>query len=131
MNTPMKNNSSPEPNHRGRRRPVDNPPKPTPRLPDPFAPRKPTGRIIYTPQEPHECQHDTAPLAVPEGTLWECFTCRSEWMSIRNFEQTAGEWLIIDRRHDDTHQPIGRTVVILLLILVAIGVGLTLILTSG
>lgn len=124
------NNSGSYPKHRGGNRPVDNPPKPTPRLPDPFAQREATGRIIYTPEAPHECQHDTAPLAVPEGTLWECFTCRSEWMSVRDFKG-SGEWLIMNRRHDDAHQPIGRTVVVLLLILVAIGAGLAIILSSG
>jgi hypothetical protein len=110
------NNSSPEPNHRGGQPPVDN---------------RPNGRIVYRPEPPHDCQPDSAPLAVPEGTIWECFTCGSEWMAIRDF-RGGGEWLIMQRgfRHE-AHQPIGRTMVVLVLILVAIGVGLAIIFTSG
>lgn len=109
------NNSSPEPNHRGGQPPVDN---------------RPNGRIVYRPEPPHDCQPDSAPLAVPEGTIWECFTCGSEWMAIRDLRGGA-EWLIMQRNHQDAHQPIGRTVVVLLLILVAIGAGLAIIFTSG
>jgi hypothetical protein len=111
------NNSSPEPNHRGSKLPVD----------------KSGGHISYQPTPPHPCTPPDAAL-YPVRTRWTCDTCRDHWEVSSDGGDHSHYWrrgLPYPGWDDEEHQGIGRHAVVLLLLVVLIAAGLAIILSSG
>lgn len=44
-----------------------------------------TGRVVYRPEAGHVCQPPREPsfglVVEPLGTVWECTTCRRQWIA--------------------------------------------------
>lgn len=114
----MEHNSVPAvPNHRGDAQAVDNS----------------GGHISYLPTPEHPCTPPD-PERYPIGTRWTCDTCRDFWevrASVQEIPHHYWDRGLPYPGHLDAHQPIGRTVVVLLILLALIGAGIAVILSVG